>query len=568
MIKEIYYYIIIAKSGLFDRNYYLLTYPDVRKADMNPLWHFVRMGWREGRNPSSFFDTNYYLKANHDIQRSGINPLIHFIRYGQKEGKQVTPKSEVGRIPSELKISDLGHHQTIPIFSDILSGPSTKKNQSTALLNDMELSIPDDIKNLKAKIETKDITTYNVKVSIIIPTLNAGEDFELLLKMLRNQKGFKEIEIIIVDSGSIDKTLEIAKSYNTKIIEILPEEFSHSYSRNLGSEQATGDYLLFTVQDALPPTKTWLNRLMTVLQNEAVSAVSCAEIPRDNADLFYRVISWNHYKFLDVNNKDSIFSLPDEQNHINLRKNGQISDLACLIPSELFSQYKYRLSYAEDLDLGIRLIKDGRKIAFLGTTRIIHSHNRPAFYFMKRGYVDNLFLSDIFSDYVIPQLSFEDAAYDIAFAYNYINTQIYEKISELNFPLKPSNLESFIKQQLHLAETFTYPQKEQIKRNPYVSKELIAFFERLLDSAGYAQDGKIYDGTLAKALVGFINITFEYLQCTHDYINETLAEEIKHCIFKEISILSGTYLAHAYLNGSEKEKELMSPIHLILKKNV
>jgi len=81
MIKSIFDYLCIAKSGLFDSKYYLTMYPDVLKADMNPLWHFVRNGWKEGRNPSALFNTNIYLLRNPEIRRKGENPLIHFLRH-------------------------------------------------------------------------------------------------------------------------------------------------------------------------------------------------------------------------------------------------------------------------------------------------------------------------------------------------------------------------------------------------------------------------------------------------------------------------------------------------------
>lgn len=76
--------------------------------------------------------------------------------------------------------------------------------------------------------------------------------------------------------------------------------FSHSFARNLGAEEATGDYLLFTVQDALPPSSTWLYELFQVIKDQNVVAVSCAETPREDADLFYRQISWNNYNFLGL----------------------------------------------------------------------------------------------------------------------------------------------------------------------------------------------------------------------------------------------------------------------------
>jgi len=84
LIRNIYHYLLIWQSGLFDPQYYLLNNPDVRKADMDPLWHFVKIGWKEGRKPSENFDTSLYLEKNKDLQSKDINPLIHYIK--SKEG--------------------------------------------------------------------------------------------------------------------------------------------------------------------------------------------------------------------------------------------------------------------------------------------------------------------------------------------------------------------------------------------------------------------------------------------------------------------------------------------------
>ena len=78
----------IRRSELFDPVYYLSTYRDVREADTDPLLHYVRLGWNEGRNPSELFDTNYYLTNNPDVKEWGGNPLVHFIRHGAREGRK------------------------------------------------------------------------------------------------------------------------------------------------------------------------------------------------------------------------------------------------------------------------------------------------------------------------------------------------------------------------------------------------------------------------------------------------------------------------------------------------
>lgn len=80
-------YQIIRRSGLFDPVFYLLNSPDVRRADVDPLMHFIQHGWEEGRNPSSRFDVQFYLANNSDVNNAKINPLTHYIRFGKNEGR-------------------------------------------------------------------------------------------------------------------------------------------------------------------------------------------------------------------------------------------------------------------------------------------------------------------------------------------------------------------------------------------------------------------------------------------------------------------------------------------------
>src|SRR6266498_2060752 len=88
MLKKWSEYRAIKKSDLFDPAYYLLNNPDVRRADIDPLFHFIEQGWKEGRNPSQKFQTRYYLETNPDVNRAGINPLAHYLTYGRKEGRK------------------------------------------------------------------------------------------------------------------------------------------------------------------------------------------------------------------------------------------------------------------------------------------------------------------------------------------------------------------------------------------------------------------------------------------------------------------------------------------------
>ena len=76
---------MIKKSGLFDSEYYLAKNEDVKKAKMDPIKHYLKFGWKEGRNPSAEFNTNEYLKKRTDVRIAGICPIVHYIQFGKFE---------------------------------------------------------------------------------------------------------------------------------------------------------------------------------------------------------------------------------------------------------------------------------------------------------------------------------------------------------------------------------------------------------------------------------------------------------------------------------------------------
>lgn len=256
-------------------------------------------------------------------------------------------------------------------------------------------------------------------LSIVIPTRNAGPEIELLIRKLRAQEGVPQPEIILVDSGSTDETLAIARNQNVQTLQLAPGTFTHSFSRNTGAERARGKYLLFMVQDALPLTRHWLEELVTALERNDLAAVSCAEYPRSDSDLFYQFLIHNQYEVPPLNQDREMVWSASCSSYLGLRANAQLSDIAVLFRRDVFEHYRYRRDYAEDLDLGIRLIRDGHKLGFLYNTRVLHSHNRPAYYFLKRGYVDVRYLADVFPNFVYPEIENSDRLYaDICLLYN------------------------------------------------------------------------------------------------------------------------------------------------------
>nr|WP_298378028.1 class I SAM-dependent methyltransferase [uncultured Halomonas sp.] len=85
----------LVASGLFDKSWYLKTYPDVaaeKRYARDPALHYLKFGGFEGRNPSEHFDSQWYLNDNPDVAISGLNPLLHYLRYGRREERSPLPR--------------------------------------------------------------------------------------------------------------------------------------------------------------------------------------------------------------------------------------------------------------------------------------------------------------------------------------------------------------------------------------------------------------------------------------------------------------------------------------------
>lgn len=82
--------------ALFDRNWYLENYSDVAASRLDPLRHYLELGWREGRDPSPAFSSKLYLKDHPDVAQQELNPLLHYIKFGQFEGRKVRPRIRSG----------------------------------------------------------------------------------------------------------------------------------------------------------------------------------------------------------------------------------------------------------------------------------------------------------------------------------------------------------------------------------------------------------------------------------------------------------------------------------------
>lgn len=121
-------------------------------------------------------------------------------------------------------------------------------------------------------------------LSVVVPVKNGGSDLRRCLAAIRSQKLAEDVEIIVVDSGSTDDSVAIARRHGATVIDIPPETFTHGGSRNLGAARAQGDPLVFISQDAYPITDDWLALLIAPLRDdETVAGVYGRQLPHDGA---------------------------------------------------------------------------------------------------------------------------------------------------------------------------------------------------------------------------------------------------------------------------------------------
>ena len=105
-----------------------------------------------------------------------------------------------------------------------------------------------------------------IKISFIIPTLNAASVLETCLKSIKKQD-LKNYEIVIIDGGSTDNTLKIAKKYHAKIFKN-PLKTAEA-GKAIGVQKATGKYIALIDSDNILPTKNWLQTNISILEKDS-----------------------------------------------------------------------------------------------------------------------------------------------------------------------------------------------------------------------------------------------------------------------------------------------------------
>lgn len=198
-------------------------------------------------------------------------------------------------------------------------------------------------------------------ISIIIRTLNEEKYLSELLQAIDNQNIEEKVEKIIIDSGSTDQTLEIAKKFNCNITHINKKEFTFGKSLNDGCKFSKGDFLVFISGHCVPKNSYWLENLIKPIKEEGIDYVYGRQLGRDTTKFSENII-FNKY-FPNHSNPNNVYYFCNNANSA--------------IKRNVWNKYQFneKLTGLEDMELAKRIISDGLKVSYSFKSEVFHIHD-------------------------------------------------------------------------------------------------------------------------------------------------------------------------------------------------
>jgi rhamnosyltransferase len=120
--------------------------------------------------------------------------------------------------------------------------------------------------------------------AVFIPVFNGEKYLDELLRALAAQRAPGGVEVLVIDSGSSDRSLEIARAHAVRLVQIPNAEFGHGRTRNLALRLTRAPFVAFLTQDATPASDRWLAELLAPFADPRVAATYGAQLPRASSD--------------------------------------------------------------------------------------------------------------------------------------------------------------------------------------------------------------------------------------------------------------------------------------------
>jgi glycosyltransferase involved in cell wall biosynthesis len=210
-------------------------------------------------------------------------------------------------------------------------------------------------------------------VSVVIPVKDAGPGFERVLEAVRSQG---PAELVVVDSGSRDRSRELARAAGAEVIEIAPEEFGHGRTRNLGAERTSSDLIAFLTQDA-QPAAGWLEAMRESFElAERVGAAFGPHLPLESTSPMIARELTEFFAGFSPNGRPVVHGPGDPL---------FLSNVNACYARACWEQIRFPdVEYAEDQAFAVAMLEAGWVKAYNPRAAVYHAHDYPPVEFMRR----------------------------------------------------------------------------------------------------------------------------------------------------------------------------------------
>jgi rhamnosyltransferase len=243
--------------------------------------------------------------------------------------------------------------------------------------------------------------TDDIKVSVIIPTKNAGPQLRHVLDGVLNQQIDWPLEVLVIDSGSTDNTINIVKSYaSVRLIEIAPREFGHGKTRNFAIANTIGEFIAMLTQDALPVNTLWLAELVNTIEMDSrIAGVFGRHIAYTDASPFTRYELEQHFLGFSSN---PVVELDNRKRYEHEEGYRQFlyffSDNNALLRRTIWQEIPYPdVDFAEDQAWARLIIEAGYRKAYAHNAIVCHSHNFGFIERLQRSFDESFALRRLFN---------------------------------------------------------------------------------------------------------------------------------------------------------------------------
>ena len=242
--------------------------------------------------------------------------------------------------------------------------------------------------------------------SVLLLTCNGADTLPGVLSAVRAQHAAAPIEVVAVDSGSHDGTTALLRERVDRLIEIPRAEFNHGATRNLGIEACRGSLVVLLAQDAEPASTSWLARLTAPLAEPGPLAGTYArQLPRHSASAVTRAYL---ARYAATSETPRLQFLDGSASLESMTPAGRLAactfDNVCsCIRRSAWQEHPFpAVPIAEDVAWAKSVLLAEYRLAYVPDAAVIHSHDRPAGYELRRTYLIHQQLRRLFGLATIP----------------------------------------------------------------------------------------------------------------------------------------------------------------------